>query len=313
MSGLDGRTDEGALPNLIIAGVAKAGTTSMFRYLGQHPEVFPSSVKEARYFTALRYGEPLPPPADYAALFRGWEGERYRLEATPGYFPGGAAVAKAVDGLLPECRVVVLFREPAERCWSWYRFVRSTGRIPKDLDFPTYLDRCFDLHERGLDQLREHQPYWGVGAGCYDNWIDDWLTVFGDRLHIEYFQNLTARPREVTETLCRWLDLDPGPCAEFRYHVENRSVQYKNRRLQRAALWVNRSSERFFGRHPQVKRALRGTYYRFNAESGGQRLDDRSRARLADFYAPHAARLADSLAAAGRAVPAWAPVTGRAR
>jgi len=148
------------LPNLVIAGVAKAGTTSLFRYLAQHPEVCPSSVKEARYFTALRYGEPLAPVADYARLFASCRGETYRMEATPGYFPGGRVVAQAIDELLPGSRVVVSLRDPVQRCWSWYRFVKSTARIPEQMGFPAYLDRCAELHRAGVDHLRAHQPFW---------------------------------------------------------------------------------------------------------------------------------------------------------
>lgn len=299
-------------PNLLIAGVAKAGTTSLFRYLAQHPEVCPSSVKEARYFTGLRYGEPLPPLTDYTSLFAHCSGQRYRMEATPGYYPGGEVVARAIDHLLPGSRVVVSFRDPVQRCWSWYRFVRSTARIPKDLGFPAYLDRCIDLHHQAVDHLAGNQPFWGLGGGCYDRWIDDWLEVFGERLHVEFFEDLVTRPQEVIEGLCRWLDLDATACAAFGYHVENRTVQYKNRRLQQVALTLNREGERYFGRHPGFKRVLRGAYYRVNADTGTERLDPVSRDRLQAFYAPHNERLAESLAAAGRdRLPGWLTAAGR--
>jgi hypothetical protein len=301
----------GQLPNLVIAGVAKAGTTSLFRYLGQHPDVCPSSVKESRYFTGLRYGEPLPPLTAYTRLFAHCSGSRYRMEATPGYFPGGGVVARAVDGLLPDSRVVVSFRDPVQRCWSWYRFVRSTARIPKELSFTAYLDRCTELHRDGADHLREHQPFWGLGGGCYGRWIDDWLEVFGERLRVEFFEDLVVRPEAVTEGLCRWLGVDTTPCAGFAYHVENRTVQYKNRGLQRLALTLNRGGETYFGRHPGLKRALRGAYYRMNADTGTERLDPGSRERLMAFYAPHNERLATSLAEAGRdRLPAWLTATG---
>ncbi len=304
--------DRTRLPNLVIAGVAKAGTTSLFRYLGQHPEVCASSVKEGRYFHAVRYGEPMSPVSDYARLFDHCAGERYRMEATPGYFAGGAKVAHAIEELLPDSRVIVSFRDPVQRCWSWYRFVRSTARIPKELGFAAYLDRCSELHRDGFDGRREHQPYWGLGGGCYDEWIDDWLHIFGDRLRIEYFEDLVVRPQEVTEDLCRWLDVDPDVCAGFAYHVENRTVQYKNGRLQRAALSLNRRGEAFFARHPELKRALRGAYYRVNGETAGERLDPEQRERLAAFYAPHNERLAAALVASGRdRLPAWLASTGR--
>ena len=52
-------TTMGRLPNLVVIGVSKAGTTSLFEYLGRHRDVGLSDLKELRYFTPLRYGEPL--------------------------------------------------------------------------------------------------------------------------------------------------------------------------------------------------------------------------------------------------------------
>ena len=300
-----------SLPNLLIIGVAKAGTTSLYRYLGQHPDVGLADIKELRYFSALRYGEELGPIEGYSKHFEHCTRERYRMEATPGYYAGGRVVADAVNALLPEPRVIVIFRDPVDRCWSWFRFVRSTARIPKDMSFSDYLERCEKLHREGVDGQRVNQPFWGLGGGCYEMWLEAWLDVFGDRCRIEFFEELARDPRATTEQQCTWLALDPSVCADFRYHVENRTVQYKNRALQKAALAMNRRSERFFTRHPDLKRALRGAYYRVNSEGSDDRMTAPERDRLREFYAPHNERLSAMLAAAGRKdYPDWLVATG---
>ena len=295
------------LPNLLIIGVAKAGTTSLYRYLGQHPDIGTAGHKELRYFSALRYGEQLGPIEEYGKHFDHCADERYRMEATPGYYAGGRAVADAVNTLLPEPRVIVCFRDPVERCWSWFRFVRSTARIPKSMDFSAYIERCEQFNREGVDGQRANQPFWGLGGGCYDRWLEAWLEVFGENLRIEFFDDLVRDPRATTEEACTWLRLDPSVCSAFRYGVENRTVQYKNRPLQKAALAFNRRSERFFGRHPGLKGALRRAYYSVNSEdSDGARMTASERDRLREFYAPHNERLAAMLAAAGRtACPPW--------
>jgi hypothetical protein len=287
------------LPNFVIAGVSKAGTTSLSRYLAQHPDVCASDVKEVRYFHAVRYGEQPEPVSSYAQHFRGCRDQRYRMEATPGYYAGGRRVAEAMDSLLPDVRVLVSFRDPVQRCWSWYRFVRSTARIPKEMSFARYLDRCEELHRDGVDDRRDHQPFWGLGGGCYDTWFTPWREVLGERFRVEFFERLVQEPRAVVESVCGWLGIDQAPCADFRYTVENATVQYKNRRLQRAALAVNRRSERFFTEHHNLKRALRGVYYRVNSDRSEERLDPALRDRLEAFYAPHNRRLAALLDAAG--------------
>ena len=294
------------LPNLLIAGVSKAGTTSLFRYLSQHPDICPATVKEVRYFQPLRYGEPMDPLESYLAHFAHCGAQRYRTEATPGYFAGGDVVAAAVHDLLPTARMIVSFRDPVQRCWSWYRFVRSTARIPRDMGFAEYVDRCEQLHHEGLDGTRPNQPFWGLGGGCYDTWFDAWFQVFGDRLRIEFFEDIVGEPRAVVEGLCDWLGIDRTVCAGFRYGVENRTVQYRKRWLQRAALVVNRRSERFFTRRPALKRALRGAYYAVNGDRSDTRMDPAVRRRLETFYAPHNERLASQLTAAGVAgQPPW--------
>jgi hypothetical protein len=301
---------EPSLPNLLIIGVAKAGTTSMYRYLGQHPDIGTADAKELRYFSALRYGEELGPIEGYSKHFEHCTNERYRMEATPGYYAGGRTVADAIETMLPSPRVLVLFRDPVDRCWSWFRFVRSTARIPKDMGFSEYIQRCEELNREGVDGQRVNQPFWGLGGGCYDNWLEAWLDVFGDRFRVGFFEDLVRDPRAATEETCRWLGIDPSPCATVRYHVENKTVQYKNKPLQKAALAVNRHSERFFTRHPGVKRALRSAYYRVNSEDFDNRMTVSERDRLREFYAPHNERLAAMLADAGhRACPDWLVAT----
>src|SRR5688572_22585305 len=96
------RETAGRLPNLVIAGVPKAGTTSLFSYLTQHPEVCGSDVKEPRYFNPLRLGSELGPIEDYAAHFGHCAGQRYAMEASPGYSYGGGPLARGLREALPD-------------------------------------------------------------------------------------------------------------------------------------------------------------------------------------------------------------------
>ena len=295
------------LPNLIIAGVSKGGTTSLFRYLAQHPDICPSPIKELRYFEALRYGEPLAPIESYARHFGHCTGERYRMEATPSYFGGGRPVATAIRHTLgDDARVLVCLREPVQRCWSWYQFVRGRARIPKAMGFERYLDVCEKLHAARLDGLRENQPYSGLLGGCYDEWLEAWQELFGERLHILFFDDLVADPRSAVVETLRWLEADERAAAEFTYTVENRSVQYRSRPLLKAALFLNRRGERFLARHGGVKRVLRSAYGVVNRAPAAEVLQPSARDRLASFYAPHNEGLAATLQSSGiSAVPAW--------
>jgi uncharacterized short protein YbdD (DUF466 family) len=303
---IDGEAETvlGRLPNLVVVGVSKAGTTSLFEYLGTHPDVGLSDVKELRYFTPVRYGEPLAPPASYAEHFRHCVDQRYAVEATPGYFYGGRPLARAMHETCGTVRVVVSLREPADRCWSWFRFVKSRLRIPRELGFDDYLDTCQELHEAGVDDRVEHQPYWGLGGGCYAEWLGDWVEEFGSDLYVVFFDDLAQRPREVMDDLFDWLGLDRTQARTADLEAANRTEQYRNRAVQHLAVSVNRRGEQFFRRHPRLKRGLRSGYYRLNRAEPSDTMSPAARQRLADFYRPHHARLADQLAGLGLVVPA---------
>jgi hypothetical protein len=285
----------GRLPNLIVVGVSRAGTTSLFNYLSQHPDVGTSEVKELRYFTAVRHGHPLDPIESYAAHFKGCT-QRYAMEATPGYFYGGRALASEIRDTCPSVRALVSLRNPVDRCWSWFRFVKSRDRLPQDMEFSAYLDRCEELRREGTDGTVEHQPYWGLSGGCYADWLDGWVGELGDRFRVSFFEDMQAEPAAAVQKHCDWLGIGGDVVDDFELSGTNKSQLYKNRLLQRGAVLLNRHGERFFRRHPTVKRALRSGYYAINRASTAPQMSPVERARLTEFYRPHNARLLDTLA-----------------
>ena len=295
--------DVGRLPNLFIAGAAKAATTSLFSYLGQHPEICASDVKELRYFSPLRYGLDVGPLATYASHFSHCEGRRYALEATPGYFAGGRRVADAIETTCPGSRIVVSLRSPADRCWSWYRFVQSRLRIPEDMDFDTYLDRCEELHRAGVDGSIENQPFMGLLGGCYADSMGPWMEIFGSRLRVMFFEDLVTDPRTAVRQLYEWLGLDDARVASISLEVDNKTRVYRNKTLQRVAVTANRRSERFFRRHTWLKRQMRSGYFLLNSAGPSGAMPASARARLDTFYAPYNQRLAEQLSTVGLQLP----------
>ena len=92
------------LPNLLIVGVPKAGTTYLFSYLNLHHNVFGSIPKEPGYFHSLRWGEDLANIKEYEKAFSRYNNQEYAMEATPGYFYGGEKVASKMKDLLPDSK-----------------------------------------------------------------------------------------------------------------------------------------------------------------------------------------------------------------
>lgn len=274
----------GAIPNLVVAGVIKGGTTSLFWYLSQHPDICASAVKEVGHFLPLRSDSPLPPAASYARHFGHYSGQRYVMEATPEYFLGGKHLAKTMNDVLPDARIVLSLREPVARFWSHYNFVRSRTWIAKSTSPGEYLDRCEELHADGVDDLPENRAYWGLCNGLYDRYLDDWIEVFGKRLYVAFFEHLKSAPDREVAALCDWLDIDSRPARSFDYSVENKTVLYGSKYLQRSAVAFNRRYRRMLARRRGLKRSLRAAYYMLNGRDERNRLDSATAARVQRHY-----------------------------
>jgi hypothetical protein len=123
-----------ALPDMVIAGAMKSGTTSLFAYLSQHPDFLASTCKEIRYFDRyfLRGQAWYRMHFPFAATCRRprLAGSRRRVvgEATPSYLVH-PHVPRRMAELLPEVQVVVILRNPVERAYSHYQ-----GRLRKSAE-----------------------------------------------------------------------------------------------------------------------------------------------------------------------------------
>ena len=121
------------LPNFIIIGAAKAGTTALYEYLGEHPDVFVSPVKETNFFSS---GHPIGTQDEYEAQFAGVRGERAIGEASVQYIASKNAAAQMRDQL-PDVKLIAMLRNPADRAFSHY-LMQSRGdayrQDPRSID-----------------------------------------------------------------------------------------------------------------------------------------------------------------------------------
>jgi hypothetical protein len=291
--------------DVVIAGVNKAGTTSLFVSLAAHPQVVSSAVKETRFFLPARYGRPVRPVAEYERSFEGADGALARLEATPSYFYGGDAVASAIDETLPGARIIVVLREPVARAISFFQYQKTRLRLAPDLTIEDYLVHADSLTDEDfLDP--DNECYYAVRGGRYADFLPDWLAHFGtERLRILTFEELTSGPAVVLADTATWLGLDPVMLPNDALAAENRTMGFKSRRFQRLALGANDRFERLLRKHPTMKRRVRRLYLRLNGQPAGSHISADVRRDLAQRFVEPNARLAAQLTAAGVALPAW--------
>lgn len=132
---------DGRLPNFLIIGAAKAGTTALYSYLRQHPDVFLSPDKEPQFFALegerLSFRGPgttinetaVTRIEDYRALFADVRGEAAVGEASALYL----YLPKAADRIrhyIPEARLIAVLRNPVDRAYSSFMHLRREDREP---------------------------------------------------------------------------------------------------------------------------------------------------------------------------------------
>jgi hypothetical protein len=140
------------LPNLVVIGAQKCGTSSLHNYLATHPQISMSRVKEINFFNdEIHWGYG---PQWYARHF---EPGQVRGESSPAYtfLPETAGTAERMHRLLPDARLIYLVRDPVERIRSNYVHQRARGLEPRPFaEVAIDPDGIYVNHTRYATQLR---------------------------------------------------------------------------------------------------------------------------------------------------------------
>ena len=198
-----------ALPDAVILGAMKSGTSSLHHYLVQHPGVIEPLRKEVHYFDVnVERGERW-----YRAHF-GREGEPgLNLDSSP-YYLFHPAVPRRLHGLMPDAKLIVLLRDPVRRAYSHYWHERDKGR--ETLSFEDAIaaeaERLGNSEQRlgdgTLAHSREHQHFSYLARGRYAEQLDRWFAVFPRRQFLVLkFEELAREPLEALNATLDFLGL----------------------------------------------------------------------------------------------------------
>ena len=195
-----------ALPDYLVIGAMKSGTTWLHLLLAHHPQILPASRKEVHYFDNHLQRGPLWYRAHFHTRFKLWRGSRRRRarmltgEATPRYL-AMPHIPKEAARLVPEARVLILLRNPVDRVWShyWHRVREGV----EDLDF-----------EPALEQDGRHDGY--LARSRYAEQVARWMDFFPRRnILILGSEETFAHPREGCARVLDFLGLQPHPKPDF--------------------------------------------------------------------------------------------------
>jgi hypothetical protein len=223
------------LPDFLIAGVPKAGTTALHAALVPHPALYLSKVKEPKFFLSdgpppatggpgdvQTYQEHVWRRADYEALFDPAPPGTVRGEATPFYLYDLAAHDR-IKRLIPDAKLIVLLRDPVDRAHSNWTHLWNAGLEP-EADF---LTACRAEEQRKAAGWAAFWHY--ISLGRYGEQVQHLLRVFDrDQVLLLRYRELKDDPAATLDRVCAFLGVPTGVLTSIPKENVNRHVVEDN-------------------------------------------------------------------------------------
>jgi hypothetical protein len=210
------------MPNFFIVGAQKAGTTSLYHYLNQHPQVYMSPRKEPHFFEGMhsefrrpgRRSTPVSTLAEYQALFEVASDERAIGEASASYLYSPRAPGLIKDSV-PDARIIAILRNPADRAYSNFLYCVQVGREP----LGNFAEALQAEEARTRDKWG---PLWYYKQkGFYYAQVKRYFDTFGrDRVGVWLYEDLRNDTFGILGEVFRFLGIDERfvPDASFEYN-----------------------------------------------------------------------------------------------
>jgi hypothetical protein len=258
-------------PNFFIVGAANSGTTSLYSYLRQHPEVFLPALKEPHYFSQInpshdqRYLRTLiRDERTYLGLFTRAQGYKAVGEASPSYL-WDATAPHRIRAAVPHAKIIILLRDPIDRAYSHYLMDVREGL--QSLPFTEALQADWNRQDKGWSVSQLY-----VELGLYAEQVRRYLEVFGaGQVLAITFEQLTrsvGNARAIVGEVLRFLNLDLSALPQIdTSRVENSfaAARWSLTRRLAGANWVRRMGQLVvpvrFGANHAVKTMVYQRYF----------------------------------------------------
>jgi hypothetical protein len=209
------------LPNFLVIGVPKAGTTAVHAALRRHPGLYLSRVKEPKFFLtdgppptgggpgdAQTYREHVWRREEYESLFAAAPPGTLRGESTPFYLYDRTA-QRRIHAAIPRARLIVVLRDPVERAHSNWTHLWSAGLEP----IGDVVRACAEEKRR---IAAKWAPFWHYTAlGRYGEQLEHLFTLFPrEQVLIFRYRDLIDRPAATLDRICAFLGVEQGLLTE---------------------------------------------------------------------------------------------------
>ena len=204
------------LPDFLIVGAAKSGTTSLYYYLRHHSDIFMSFLKEPWFFSFVNsppnYASPEPLHGviwkleDYIDLFKDSKSNQLMGEASPSYLYTYERTIKDIKNIYGEnykkLKIIIILRNPVERAFSQFMMFKRENM--EQLDFKHALS-LETIEARLKNNWNIFYDY--IGFGLYFNQVNAFANEFPS-LKILFYDDLVENQTLVLKELCEFLNID---------------------------------------------------------------------------------------------------------
>ncbi len=270
------------LPDFVIIGAIRSGTTSLARHLGAHPQIYVARQKEIRYFNSgLEKGVEW-----YASQFDRTLPSQICGEATPAYMSNAEAMRRMSE-VIPDARLIAMVREPSNRAWSHYWMRHERGHEQRG--FEQAIEQEMEVIAKdGPDGKGVHY----LNNGMYAHHLKRALDLYPpDNLLVLVFERMRDEPEAQYRAACRFLGVADTVIPENLGRPINSYVSFRSVSLRDLSKRAPRKIRRVIGR----LNTRRNVSY--------PEMADGSRELLSEFFRPHNEELKRLL---NRALTEWA-------
>lgn len=224
--------------SLIIGGTNKAGTTSLFEYLREHPEIQGSFIKQTFFFLDSNLQEKLKLKANYdykeglhqfAYYFPDdMNKKHYCLEASPDYLYGKESPDLIYSYLQNkvESKLLFILREPVSRFISFFYYSKQQGLIDNEMSFREFYEKSKNYEDDTNSGLRAHK------TGYYAKYLKNYLKLLPKQnLIVCFFEDLEKDPEKFMKDLSDTLGIDPDFYNDFDFQIKNKTAGVRNQFL----------------------------------------------------------------------------------
>lgn len=207
------------LPNFVIVGAMKSGTTTLWYHLRQHPDIFMPSRKELRFLSSSHFFDgkvntyayhyvcdcdPYYSIEDYLEEFTTAGNKKAVGEASPQYLYNYSTTIPVIKKYIGDPRIIIILRDPVERAYSAYKHTIKDFKWSYFFKSPETFEEYLDKEEQRKVNGEFKMMYFGRSLGLYYEQVKAYMENFSN-VKVCLYDDLKSNPGQVIKELYEFL------------------------------------------------------------------------------------------------------------